>query len=786
MKTKRWVEAKKFSYDGDDWGDDEYGEYDHDEEELPPVPPVPPVNPVLVAGQTNATSGPISNTPVRPYGFDRSVTTDTLGSVDRPSHADRSQTFDVTSSGGFGNGRAVPFVRPADIYKRMREERQRQGTPQGSSPSSGLPRPTDTTSKTGPRLPPRVPEQQGGFVTSPVAEGRDAREYKPGQSFTPSSVTQDGEAPKLPEIKRLSTGFLGTEHTISRSPVQESPHGDSPHSREPDIPQESALRHNSSLGFRSAVNQAFDAPETPSIITDDSLVRSNSDSTSVMSPIISSRAPDGDKTPTIAEEPSEVPTSGAPVFKPGHRRDLSLPSSDNSPSKRPDVHETDSIPHPKLAELSSVSQLNPSQDGHQNYESETSRDASPQRGQYQPLPLRLGQPSLSNHQSLADDLPAIVPQLSVETSPQDTESDRLRKEIILSLSRENSPGRDLGPQVHESQTEAFHGDNLAPNDTSRLNDYQVESPSDNLGQQGQSAGHDYFSAVSANLASTTDVSSPADAFNQDSQPKRSRRFSWESSDSDVSESPDPHQLLNQPEAMVQPYQIHRGDTFDTDISETSIQKSEDYGLQAETSIQKSEDYDPRPGSEGSVPLAEDSHDNVSCRDLPIPIANELSSPDLPDESARTQQVQFPSAPNQPLLAFREILGIRSSQERIRAFDRTRYQFASIDTGLGDWIEATILAHPEYSEIVEQNQEFTNNHNMLPSKAKFPKLTSLGNLASHLDGPGSIKRQSAQLGSQRRGKEILHSAGLLGGKAGGAARGLFAKGRSKLRSDKVEP
>ena len=33
MKTKRWVEAKKISYDGDDWGDDEYGEYDHGDEE---------------------------------------------------------------------------------------------------------------------------------------------------------------------------------------------------------------------------------------------------------------------------------------------------------------------------------------------------------------------------------------------------------------------------------------------------------------------------------------------------------------------------------------------------------------------------------------------------------------------------------------------------------------------------------------------------------------------------------------------------------------------------------
>ncbi len=45
QKTKRWVEAKSYSYDGDDWGDvDEYRDIEEEEEEEP-APPTPPPKP---------------------------------------------------------------------------------------------------------------------------------------------------------------------------------------------------------------------------------------------------------------------------------------------------------------------------------------------------------------------------------------------------------------------------------------------------------------------------------------------------------------------------------------------------------------------------------------------------------------------------------------------------------------------------------------------------------------------------------------------------------------------
>jgi hypothetical protein len=156
--------------------------------------------------------------------------------------------------------------------------------------------------------------------------------------------------------------------------------------------------------------------------------------------------------------------------------------------------------------------------------------------------------------------------------------------------------------------------------------------------------------------------------------------------------------------------------------------------------------------------------------------------------------------------------IKSPEEKVRVFNETREQFAVIDTGLADWIRRSSESLPEHAELVQLNGEVPGgapSRGALPPRAKFPKLSSLGNLSlastsSHQDGPaqptyspgharrpsgspltGVINRQNVEA----KGKDLLHSAGVLGGRAGGAARGLFAKGKSKLRgsgsADKVD-
>jgi hypothetical protein len=154
-----------------------------------------------------------------------------------------------------------------------------------------------------------------------------------------------------------------------------------------------------------------------------------------------------------------------------------------------------------------------------------------------------------------------------------------------------------------------------------------------------------------------------------------------------------------------------------------------------------------------------------------------------------------------LLGFRDIMGIQSSEERVRAFDRTRDQFATIDTGLKNWLQVVIRAHPEHMDVVEQSMKAPSvEPKAVVSKGKFPKLSSLGHFtSSNPDGPpsgsGHARRPSAPLGSimnkqqvEQRGKDLLHTAGALSGRAGEAAKGFFAKGRNKLKrgeTDKVD-
>ncbi|KAI9863068.1 MAG: hypothetical protein M1824_000756 [Vezdaea acicularis] len=202
--------------------------------------------------------------------------------------------------------------------------------------------------------------------------------------------------PKLPDVPRLS-GFgddffnLGSSTTTKiNDPIDKGHEGSSTISNS----QRTPLQHQHSKGFRSVVEQAFDktvddksVPPTPSSgyhSQVESIKRTDSESTSGISPIMSrfsstataaTKARDAElhrtATPAIAEEISDVPefyTSGktplknpqsagiaarkpspAPAsqntssdslpqaFKPGHRRDLSTPSPNNSPARSPEL-----------------------------------------------------------------------------------------------------------------------------------------------------------------------------------------------------------------------------------------------------------------------------------------------------------------------------------------------------------------------------------------------------------------------------------------------------------------
>ncbi|KAJ5592355.1 hypothetical protein N7537_009259 [Penicillium hordei] len=705
-KTKRWVEAKQYSYDGGDWGSDD--DEEEEEEEVPPAVTRPPY-----ATHNTASSSELSSRRLSGIGF---------GAGAGESHLTDGKGRSLSG----GDQKPLAFVRPADLYKRMREE--------------------------------KVTQQP------PVPGGNDP---KPDGFGAPPQTNQQSPDLGLPEVKRMSsfgTDFLGG--------ADSNPPKDSPAAQEP------SLHHNPSAGFRSVVNQAFDVPETPQSTTT-SVTRSNSDGTSTISPIMGARTMTDERTPTILEEPNEssspkATTNAVPAFNPGHRRDLSLPSSDNSPSRKPQVTDQDT-PTAGRAELSSIPLL-------QNFSPESS-DAgiSPQKssmqpyannGQDMPAPLKFG--SASGPDSFHGEIPTIM---GAEESPQNTDNDRLREEIIRSLSRETTPMDDPEPsdqpQPQAPAQSVPHQAILSESHPDWTNTPPLASQDPYVNSQG-----------AAGNSSSTIIGQPK-------KPKLERRFSWESSDSSEPEPPQIPGSYSSPPPLA-----------------TSLSMQE-----------------PEPVREEAAPLVSDvSHDPLASGDEGSTTQRAVERPRLsivppiPENLTPPEQVMGPGATPPPqlqvssnvgstsldeskLLGFRDILGIASINQRIKSFEHTRDQFATIDTGLNHWLQFTIHDHPEHADVVRQSQNLSPT---VPpsdaSRSRFPKLGALSSLGSLNDGTPTgathMRRPSGHIGTVmnkdkvgEKGKEFLHTAGAFSGKATGAAKGLFAKGRSRFRpsggSEKVQ-
>ncbi|KAI4227429.1 MAG: hypothetical protein L6R36_002388, partial [Xanthoria steineri] len=330
----------------------------------------------------------------------------------------------------------LPFVRPADIYRRMQEEKEREGQSQDSSKPSMDSIMPDEQPRNVSRSDSIGASERSGDVehrdalrssTNPVVEGRSEHETKGSSSneteLGKASVSQrtdvaettkrvgptginTGLSPQLPDVARMSGFgelFASAPRKPEASPATSAPQGDDTARFLPDQHlqgrSDSPLQHQPSLGFRSVVHQAFDTtnepiPETPASSTADSSIgRSGSGGTSAVSPIIS-RGPssattklnfkspqirpatppaadesgDGDERPTSSgslstpkadpRRPSPDPADQRPArFIPGHRRDLSTPSPDNSPARTPALEANKQLRQPEEAEIATTTPI---------------------------------------------------------------------------------------------------------------------------------------------------------------------------------------------------------------------------------------------------------------------------------------------------------------------------------------------------------------------------------------------------------------------------------------------
>ena len=307
------------------------------------------------------------------------------------------------------SGSAPVFVRPADIYRRMHEEKERERLSQESSRPSldainnsrdeSPAKSGDEGHKRQPALEP-VAERRSEYGMEGLLKKQPVEQHPPPRKPTGS--------PMLPDLQGIGTDFgddFGSSFmdskdkapaaaalppTRAKAPEQQSqssgPASTGPPTRSDTTSTITAtmsptddgnLQHQPSMGFTSAVHSAFDQPIRQKSSATDSVGRSNSDSTNAISPIMTrpqSASDNFEHPPTIPEEPVSSAqrrvsgdtitnakpfaqetrrSSGAsiPSFIPGHRRDMNTPSPDNSPARTPILEQNKQLRNPQEVEL---------------------------------------------------------------------------------------------------------------------------------------------------------------------------------------------------------------------------------------------------------------------------------------------------------------------------------------------------------------------------------------------------------------------------------------------------
>jgi hypothetical protein len=190
----------------------------------------------------------------------------------------------------------------------------------------------------------------------------------------------------------------------------------------------------------------------------------------------------------------------------------------------------------------------------------------------------------------------------------------------------------------------------------------------------------------------------------------------------------------------------------------------------------------------------------------------LSEIPLGPRPPTSKGVQPASISGKPL-TFRDIVAIRSAPDRIATYNKTRDYWATTDHGLNEWMAKAVAANPELASPTLTSLHTTGapgsiRHRPTASISLFgksaganaqpttPYYQQYNAAASHLPPgappttPGGTPQQgtlstggtgtrmtSQQL--EKKGKDLLHTAELFGGKATTGVKGLFAKGKSRF-------
>ncbi|KAF2839170.1 hypothetical protein M501DRAFT_765085 [Patellaria atrata CBS 101060] len=457
--------------------------------------------------------------------------------------------------------------------------------------------------------------------------------------------------------------------------------------------------------------------------------------------------------------------------------------------------------------------------------------------------------------------PPILSQLSTDYSPNDEESDRLRKELVRTLSpikSENDGKHNAGPAlahltVENTSQPVNRESSILPAEydtywAGKFDDSEDDSTTPVKRSLETTRAPPAIQVPSSIATDTHQLSNqrpevpheqPSSAASVSEISRSEARFSWETGTEQLNQ-PSIASTLGSPAPVSSTYDqvasataespAHSESPADRSFDEKLPAPSDEHPAMRDTSVLAT-----HPQTEAEIishvppPVSKVPDDQRASREgLHVVNAEpgEVPDPEPPaqvfqsghSEDANPAVDNHKSLPSHHSrvvpLGFREILALKSTAERITTYNKTREQFAGMDTGIHHWINSTIANQPEHAylaslplrpTVTTTGLTGTGKHKSSPSISRFNKHSPGSGQASGSHGqqpfdsttsspavnhpPQSQYSTPSPSGNKLSGHQmqakLLKNASVLGGKATTGAKGLFAKGKSRFRSSGSE-
>lgn len=428
-------------------------------------------------------------------------------------------------------------------------------------------------------------------------------------------------------------------------------------------------------------------------------------------------------------------------------------------------------------------------------------------GTVAPLRVRSREGS-PQHRDSPNQRPTAVPTLSTDTGASGFESDRLRREIA----------RSLDPIRKEEDAERTQDALDAPDNERRVEQGQAPALAAEADPRRPAFLTTRFSwedkpdgSQQVHKTVEPEAESPEIKPEAAYERPRSRNLHVVNPSTDSPIEPDTPAAKG-PSAALLGSLAAGGGAAAIASSVSPITKSQEH-LLPETDVQPGspsrslQDLPPSPLSDRGIGAA------AASTRLPSYYNDDQDEPELPhapEKDHTNASAMSPSSASVPKSAgpippFRNILALKTSDDRIKTYNDTRQTFADMNTGLNDWLSRMLATHPEHAEslssggfkapaLQSQASNFKRGHRPAPSLAKLTNRFASGEAqrSTSINSTDEGVAASSSTGGpridtekmQQRGKDFMKSAGVFSGKAQAGAKGLFAKGKSRFAGGSV--